>query len=220
LPLELAKIWNDELKPVKPPIIPAADSTKKGDEREYLSSWKEIARYMRCGVRTVQRYERESGLPVRRPTGKSRGSVIATRGEIDAWIAAAPIRETFRLTRIERDSRTRSQTDRIESGVIAMRKLKDQMQALRLETRSALNLLIDRVSAVHLLLPPSRPSGYEPLVNMYADMDMDIDAEVDKNLHLYGGKGSPTLNFAPADRHKSSRRRRNKTSLLNGPKPH
>src|SRR5215468_3185980 len=106
---------------------------------------------MRCGVRTVQRYEREFGLPIRRPTGKSRGSVIATKAEIDAWIAAAPIRETFKLSRAERDSRTKANADKIENGVIAMRKLKEQMQALRLETRSALDLLVDRVSALRNL---------------------------------------------------------------------
>src|SRR5262250_2247320 len=118
---------------VKPSIIRVAETAQKLDQREYLTSWKEIAEYMRSGVRTVQRYEREFGLPVRRPTGKLRGSVIATRAEIDAWVAAGPIRKTFHLSRVERESRTRKQTDRIEDGIEAMRKLKEQMQALRIE---------------------------------------------------------------------------------------
>ena len=97
---------------------------------------------------------------------------MATRAEIDAWVAAGPIRKAFGLVRIEQNSRTRGQTKKIEDGIIAMRKLKEQMQVLRIETRSALNLLIDRVSAFHLLMPPARPNGYEPLVNMEVDMDM------------------------------------------------
>ena len=49
-----------------------------------LQSWKEIAAYLGRGVRTVQRYERKLGLPVRR-LGKSSGSVAALREEVDAW---------------------------------------------------------------------------------------------------------------------------------------
>jgi hypothetical protein len=63
---------------------------------EVLSCWKDIAAYMGKGVRTVQRYERELKLPVRRPAGKTRGTVLAFKAEIDAWIKARPVRESFR----------------------------------------------------------------------------------------------------------------------------
>jgi hypothetical protein len=59
---------------------------------EILSGWKEIANYLRKGVRTVQRYERELQLPIRRPANKSTGSVVATKSELDGWIAAIPSR--------------------------------------------------------------------------------------------------------------------------------
>ncbi len=49
-----------------------------------LDSWKEIAAYLRRGVRTVQRWERVAGLPVRR-IGPARGAVYAFRSELDAW---------------------------------------------------------------------------------------------------------------------------------------
>ena len=182
---------------VKLPVISAAENLKKLDERQYLTSWKEIAAYMRCGVRTVQRYERNFGLPIRRPTGKSRGSVMATRAEIDAWVAAGPIRKTFELVRIEQNARTQSQADEIERRVIAMRKLKEEMQELRIETRSAMNMLIDRVSAIRLAMPPARPNGYEPLVNMD---NLDVDNVIDRRRR--GG------------------RRRNKTFLSTTQKPH
>ncbi len=51
-----------------------------------LSSWKEIAAYLTKGVRTVQRWERELGLPVRRPVGHNRRIVIAVPAELDGWI--------------------------------------------------------------------------------------------------------------------------------------
>lgn len=74
-------------------------SPKKMEEPQFLSGWKDIANYLGKGVRTVERYERELGLPVRRPAGKPRGSVVATKAEIDAWVAASPIREAFHLAR-------------------------------------------------------------------------------------------------------------------------
>jgi hypothetical protein len=51
-----------------------------------LNSWKEIASYLGRGVRTVQRWERDLGLPVRRPHGRKRSTVMALVREIDAWL--------------------------------------------------------------------------------------------------------------------------------------
>ena len=50
-----------------------------------LGSWKEIANYLGKGVRTVQRWERCSGLPIHRPSGSSKGVVIAFPPELDKW---------------------------------------------------------------------------------------------------------------------------------------
>jgi hypothetical protein len=52
---------------------------------QLLTSWKEIAGHLGKGVRTVQRWERELGLPVRRPA-QSRHIVVALTGELDQWI--------------------------------------------------------------------------------------------------------------------------------------
>ena len=54
---------------------------------ELLTSWKEIASYLGKGVRTVQRWEQQYGLPVKRPNEKSKGIVHATRHELDQWLA-------------------------------------------------------------------------------------------------------------------------------------
>jgi hypothetical protein len=112
---------------------------KKTEGPQFLSGWKEIASYLGKGVRTVQRYEREMGLPVRRPAGKPRGSVIVTRAEIDAWVTATPIREAFQLTRSEASSG--SVTDAIKSGLEEMTRLRDQMLALRNELRMSMDSL-------------------------------------------------------------------------------
>ncbi|MGZ4814242.1 MAG: hypothetical protein ACXVZV_02450 [Terriglobales bacterium] len=55
-----------------------------------LNSWKEIASHLGRGVRTVQRWERDLGMPVRRPGAKSRSAVIAIADELDAWLRSAP----------------------------------------------------------------------------------------------------------------------------------
>src|ERR1700737_894041 len=50
-----------------------------------LDSWKEIAAYLKRGVRTVQRWERSSALPVHRLELDRQGSVFAYKPELDAW---------------------------------------------------------------------------------------------------------------------------------------
>src|SRR5438067_10086154 len=56
-------------------------------EKLLLNSWKAIAVYLDRGVRTVQRWERELGLHVRRITRSNRGPVFAFRAELDLWLA-------------------------------------------------------------------------------------------------------------------------------------
>ena len=51
---------------------------------QVLTSWKEIAAYMGKGVRTVQRWEEEMKLPVRRPAA-DRHIVVAFPAELDTW---------------------------------------------------------------------------------------------------------------------------------------
>jgi phage terminase Nu1 subunit (DNA packaging protein) len=53
-----------------------------------LQSWKEIARYLDRGIRTVQRWEK-FGLPVHRPAGHDRSAVFALKHELDAWLYRA-----------------------------------------------------------------------------------------------------------------------------------
>jgi Tol biopolymer transport system component len=52
-----------------------------------LDSWKEIASYLKRGVRTVQRWEHIAGLPVHRLGQDRQSSVFAYKAELDAWWA-------------------------------------------------------------------------------------------------------------------------------------
>lgn len=52
-----------------------------------LTSWKDIARYMGKGVRTVQRWEQDFALPVRRPLGSNKKAILARPSDLDAWVA-------------------------------------------------------------------------------------------------------------------------------------
>lgn len=55
----------------------------------FLNSWKEIASFVGRSERTVQRWEKCYGFPVRRPAGRERSAVIALAAEIEAWTISA-----------------------------------------------------------------------------------------------------------------------------------
>ncbi len=56
---------------------------------EELTSWKEIAAYLKVTVRTAQLWESERGLPIRRLPG-GRGRVLAIVAELEAWKNSGP----------------------------------------------------------------------------------------------------------------------------------
>jgi hypothetical protein len=53
-----------------------------------MTSWKEIAAYLGKSVRTVQRWEQELALPVRRPRVTDKNVVIAIREELEVWVSS------------------------------------------------------------------------------------------------------------------------------------
>jgi hypothetical protein len=106
-----------------------------------LNSWKEIASYLGRGIRTVQRYERECRLPVRRLPGKPRSSVLALRQELDRWV-----RETeFSDAGAGNDSPT-VHLARIQELLMRSAQLCDQNRALRDQTRKT---ILNLMSAAH-----------------------------------------------------------------------
>lgn len=57
-----------------------------------LTGWKEIAGHLRHGVRTVQRWEADHSLPVRRICDRPRQNVLADSEELDVWLQERPRR--------------------------------------------------------------------------------------------------------------------------------
>jgi len=101
-----------------------------------LMGWKDIARYLNMGVRTVQRYERERALPVRRPWGNWKGPVLATKSELDVWVTSF-----FRRQAFESKVLLRSQPERDELGFRISR-----ARRLRLETLGIRDQLLDSIA--------------------------------------------------------------------------
>jgi hypothetical protein len=66
-----------------------------------LTSWRDIARYLGKSIRTVQRWEGELGLPVRRTKQEGKAVVLAIPEEIDAWVHSQKFRESVEQLRIE-----------------------------------------------------------------------------------------------------------------------
>ena len=52
---------------------------------DLLESWKQISAYLQRDVRTVQRWEKREGLPIRRHFHQTACSVYARKSEIEAW---------------------------------------------------------------------------------------------------------------------------------------
>lgn len=75
------------------------------DTRARLNGWKEIAAHLGKGVRTVQRWERDYGLPVRR-IGREGGEIVfAFKDEIDRWtLESAPRRDSAGADEVETSS--------------------------------------------------------------------------------------------------------------------
>ena len=80
---------------------------------------------------TPQRWE-HFDLPVRRPQGKSRNSVIALTEEFDVWLRATPVRSLDELSRL------RQRIVELESEIVTLRAALDQERrtTVKLTTKS------------------------------------------------------------------------------------
>jgi hypothetical protein len=134
---------------------------RKAAPHEFLSGWKDIANYLDKGVRTVQRYEHDMGLPVRRPGGKPRGSVIATVAEIAAWVTARQSREELQLSRQPTTSHS-VDVDAIRSNVLEMQKLREEMTALRAEVHLCREQLREKITSLLTNLGYDQPQKATP----------------------------------------------------------
>ena len=67
-------------------------------QRRLLDSWKQIAAHLRRTVRTVQRWERQQGLPVRRHLHAHGASILAYTDELDSWLACSATEPITQVT--------------------------------------------------------------------------------------------------------------------------
>jgi hypothetical protein len=115
-------------------------------QSEVLSGWKDIANYLGKGVRTVQRYERELSLPIRRPSRNARGSVMATQSELKSWVTACQL--------IERSqSRVASELPSctaLKNQIIELKRLREQTKELRAEMRASCMALRETVRRIQM----------------------------------------------------------------------
>jgi len=88
-------------------------------ERRRLDSWKEIAAYLGRGVRTVQRWERDEGLPVHRLAHAERGSVFADPAELTAWWKRRQIAPAAKPPPLAGDTITEPRLQRVTSTAAA-----------------------------------------------------------------------------------------------------
>ena len=105
-----------------------------------LSSWKEIAQYIGRGVRTVQRWHSDLGLPVHSVNGKTRGRVFAYKAELDRWLRECADRDRIKVAvfgeeRINNPLVLRSQQAMQEIVLLASKQY-DQTRELSKEVRS------------------------------------------------------------------------------------
>ena len=101
----------------------------------YLTTWKEIASYVGKSVRTVQRWERDLGLPVRR--GRSGKTVLlAVTSELDEWVVMNLHYSSDQpKSRTQARSGNRSTIAAVAEEVMRLRKLREEMRKSTAELR-------------------------------------------------------------------------------------
>ena len=72
------------------PGTQAASPPGARDRGPRLDSWKEIAAYLQKDVRTLQRWEKTAGLPVRRMQKPGLRAVYAYTADLDEWLRDGP----------------------------------------------------------------------------------------------------------------------------------
>lgn len=104
-----------------------------------LWGWKEIAKYLGCGVRTAQRWEKE-GLPVRRPVPGKRAHVVTESEQLDLWVRDSAFRRSYNAERsaaIERARILREEVKRARETLhLKMEQLRKELGLLRAQTKT------------------------------------------------------------------------------------
>jgi hypothetical protein len=120
------------------------------EDSTVLSSWKDIAKYLGKGVRTVQRWERQLGLPVRRPNGASQKSaVVLYRGDVDAWVATRFSARSLEKNEAQTTRSSHSRTT-LREGIRTARELRTANHALTEQISHSIRMLTERCELLTL----------------------------------------------------------------------
>ncbi|MBV8673350.1 MAG: hypothetical protein JOZ33_07950 [Acidobacteriaceae bacterium] len=116
---------------------------------DVLTCWKDIAHYFGKGVRTVQRWERCLGLPVRRPSGVDhKTAVVAYPRDLEIWLQSRWSRRAIE------DQSSHPATDRrmlcaeISDGLRVSRELQGELRTLRKENRELIDQLASSLNVL------------------------------------------------------------------------
>jgi hypothetical protein len=117
-----------------------------------LSSWKDIARYLGKGVRTVQRWERHLGLPVRRPVGaRQKSAVVLYRDDVDTWLATRFSARTLQKDGEEGNQYSRSVRSTLKEGLREARELRNANREVRNANRELTKQILASIRSIRLL---------------------------------------------------------------------
>jgi tetratricopeptide (TPR) repeat protein len=166
-----------------------------------LDTWKEVASHLRRSVRTVQRWERDEGLPVHRHHHDKQGSIYAFKPELDEWWTARGAALDHAADSLGPETPEIAATDRAgpRAGVLPFR--------IR---RAVVGLTLAAVSIAAVVFVAAR-SGSEPTVAAHGEPHRILiasfenhttEGELDARLHdtLQDELGAHRLaNVVPAD---------------------
>lgn len=102
------------------------------------------------GVRTIQRYEAERELPIRRLTAGPRGTVMATKTDLDDWLATRPKRHVSIAPKLLTPDST---IEPLGVAILRMRQLRTEMKQRRADVTAEVRKLhrsIQLVVTTHL----------------------------------------------------------------------
>ena len=130
---------NAEGFPLRGVVMKAATSPNSA----VLTCWKDIAGHFGKGVRTVQRWERQLGLPVRRPAGiDHKSAVVAYTRDLDQWLQSRWSRRSLEQNpKPGQPSIERRMFSDISNGLRLSRELRLELRTLRTEHRDLMDQL-------------------------------------------------------------------------------
>ena len=85
--------------------------------KDILNGWKEIGAYVCRDIRTVERWEKYRGMPVRRVPGAGRATVYAVISEVDEWLASAKMDESDETSSASSAAASENRSDPNEKNV-------------------------------------------------------------------------------------------------------